>query len=105
MNVTAKPFLAGSVALLLAACGDSAKLPEEAAFGPHPALPEPTETTIPTINIARAKGWRRSLRWSRRTAVQGRLGPVDRRSGQGHPPEAISKSQASRLCEPIGCLI
>jgi glucose/arabinose dehydrogenase len=57
MNVTAKPFLAGSVALLLAACGDSAKLPEEAAFGPHPALPEPTETTIPTINIARAKGW------------------------------------------------
>jgi glucose/arabinose dehydrogenase len=57
MNVTAKSFLAGSVALLLAACGDSAKLPEEAAFGPHPALPEPTETTVPTINIARAKGW------------------------------------------------
>ncbi|MDQ6701812.1 MAG: sorbosone dehydrogenase family protein, partial [Pseudomonadota bacterium] len=45
------------MALILAACGDSAKLPEEAAFGPNPTLPEPTETIIPTINIAPAKGW------------------------------------------------
>jgi glucose/arabinose dehydrogenase len=29
----------------------------EAAFGPNPTLPEPTETIIPTINIAPAKGW------------------------------------------------
>jgi len=57
VNVTAKAFIAGSMALLLAACGDSAKLPEEAAFGPNPTLPEPTETIIPTINIAPAKGW------------------------------------------------
>jgi glucose/arabinose dehydrogenase len=57
VNVAAKAFIAGSMALFLAACGDSAKLPEEAAFGPNPTLPEPTETIIPTINIAPAKGW------------------------------------------------
>jgi glucose/arabinose dehydrogenase len=56
MNVTAKAVIAG-LALFLAACGDSAKLPENAAFGPNPTLPEPTGTTIPTINIAPAKGW------------------------------------------------
>jgi len=58
--VTAKTFIAGLVALFLAAGGDSAKLPEGAAFGPNPTLPEPTETTIPTINIAPAKGWPQS---------------------------------------------
>ena len=57
VNVTAKVIIAGSMTLFLAACGDSAKLPEEAAFGPNPTLPEPTETIIPTINIAPAKGW------------------------------------------------
>jgi hypothetical protein len=39
VNVTAKAFIAGSMALFLAACGDGAKLPEEAAFGPNPTLP------------------------------------------------------------------
>jgi glucose/arabinose dehydrogenase len=43
--------------LLLAGCGDSAKLPEQAAIGPNPPLPEPTKTLIPTVNIATAKGW------------------------------------------------
>jgi glucose/arabinose dehydrogenase len=49
--------LVGLMTLLLAACGDSAKLPEQAAFGPSPALPEPHKTLIPTVNIAPAKGW------------------------------------------------
>jgi hypothetical protein len=53
VNVTAKAFIAGSMALFLDG-GDSAKLPEEAAFGPNPTLPEPTETIIPTINVAPA---------------------------------------------------
>ncbi len=57
VNVTAEAFIAGSMALFLAACGDSAKLPEAAALGTNPTLPEPTETIIPTINIAPAKGW------------------------------------------------
>jgi hypothetical protein len=38
MNVTVKAVIVGSMALFLAACGDSAKLPEEAAFGPNPKL-------------------------------------------------------------------
>ena len=46
-----------SLSVLLTACGDSAKLPEEAAVGPSPTLPEPNETLLPTVNIAPAKGW------------------------------------------------
>jgi glucose/arabinose dehydrogenase len=42
---------------LLAACGDTAKLTEDAGIGPTPALPEPNPTWIPTVNIAPAKGW------------------------------------------------
>ena len=44
-------------ALLLSACGDIAKLPEEAAVGPNPTLPEPVQTLIPTVDIAPARGW------------------------------------------------
>jgi glucose/arabinose dehydrogenase len=45
------------LSLSLAACGDEAKLPEQAAIGINPVLPAPTSTIIPTINIAPAKGW------------------------------------------------
>jgi hypothetical protein len=38
VNVTAKPFIVGSMALSVAACGDSAKLQEEAALGPNPTV-------------------------------------------------------------------
>src|SRR5689334_5599469 len=41
----------------LTACGERARLPLAAGFGPSPALPEPTRTTIPTISIASAVGW------------------------------------------------
>jgi glucose/arabinose dehydrogenase len=44
-------------AALLAGCGDSSKLPEEATVGPDPALPPPASALIPTVNIAPAKGW------------------------------------------------
>ena len=44
-------------AFVLSACGDSAKLPEEATIGPNPTLPEPVSTLIPTVDIAPAKGW------------------------------------------------
>src|SRR5438874_2241312 len=37
--------------------GDTAKLPEIAATGPSPSLPEPIKTLIPTVHIAPAKGW------------------------------------------------
>jgi glucose/arabinose dehydrogenase len=36
---------------------DTAKLQETTAIGPSPTLPEPAPTTIPTVNIAVAKGW------------------------------------------------
>ena len=37
--------------------GDKAALPETAAIGPSPTIPEPTKTLIPTVHIAPAKGW------------------------------------------------
>ena len=43
--------------LLLAACKDPAKVPEEASTGPNPAIPKPQSALIPTVNIAAAEGW------------------------------------------------
>jgi len=43
--------------LNLDACGDVATLPEQAGIGPHPKLPPPNPTLLPTVNIAPAKGW------------------------------------------------
>src|SRR5712675_2034969 len=37
--------------------GETAKLPETAAEGPSPTLPEPTKRLLPTVHIAPAKGW------------------------------------------------
>jgi glucose/arabinose dehydrogenase len=48
---------AALAALLLAACGEQARLPDSAHVGPNPTLPEPTRTLIPTIDIAPATGW------------------------------------------------
>jgi len=41
----------------LAACAEMATLPISAGTGPHPTLPMPQQTLIPTMNIAPAKGW------------------------------------------------
>jgi hypothetical protein len=42
-------LIAGLAAVLMvAACGDSSNLPEQAGVGPTPTLPEPKQTTIPT---------------------------------------------------------
>ncbi|MBL8691106.1 MAG: sorbosone dehydrogenase family protein [Rhodospirillaceae bacterium] len=43
--------------LLLAACEDPAKVPDEASTGPNPAIPKPQSALIPTVNIAAAEGW------------------------------------------------
>ena len=54
----ARPCLiATSLALALGGCGDTAKTPVEAGYGPDPALPAPNKTLLPTVNIAPAKGW------------------------------------------------
>ena len=56
-----KPILffltTASLILNLAGCGEVATLPESAGIGPQPALPQPNQTLIPTVNIAPAKGW------------------------------------------------
>ncbi len=44
-------------ALLLAACGDTARLTVADGTGPRPVLPPPVSTLVPTVNIAPARGW------------------------------------------------
>jgi glucose/arabinose dehydrogenase len=46
-----------ATAMLLAACGDFAKLPVTAGIGPNPQLPPPDSALIPTVNVAPAKPW------------------------------------------------
>ncbi|MFA6162288.1 MAG: PQQ-dependent sugar dehydrogenase [Methylobacter sp.] len=45
------------LATILTACGDEARLSVSAGVGPHPQLPPPNQTFIPTVNIAPAVGW------------------------------------------------
>ncbi len=46
-----------AAAITLTACGEEARLPISAGVGPHPQLPPPNPTLIPTVNIAQAVGW------------------------------------------------
>lgn len=39
------------------ACAQEAKLPFSAGVGPDPVLPPPPKSLIPTVHVARAKGW------------------------------------------------
>jgi glucose/arabinose dehydrogenase len=41
----------------LTGCGSSATLPVLAGTGPHPVLPPPSSSLIPTVLVAEAKGW------------------------------------------------
>ncbi len=52
-----RTFLFAVAVIALTACGEVAQLPIEAGIGPHPQLPPPNPTLIPTVNIAPAKGW------------------------------------------------
>lgn len=49
---------AGLALTLLSACGEVAKLPVEAGMGPTPQLPPPNTTFLPTVNTAKAVGWK-----------------------------------------------
>ena len=44
-------------ALILAGCGHRADLTVAEGMGPHPKLPPPISTLLPTVNIAPAKSW------------------------------------------------
>ena len=43
--------------VLLAACGDTAKLPVTAGQGGNPELPAPNPSTLPTMKIGKVVGW------------------------------------------------
>jgi glucose/arabinose dehydrogenase len=49
--------LAAIALIVLAGCGDTARLPLSAGVGPAPELPAPRPTLVPTIDIAPAIGW------------------------------------------------
>ena len=49
--------IAGVMLAVLAACSEVATLPVSAGMGPQPTLPAPAPSLIPTVNIAKAKGW------------------------------------------------
>ncbi len=44
--------------LLLAGCGERATLPLAAGYGASPTLPAPKSTLLPTMNTAKAVGWK-----------------------------------------------
>ncbi|MGQ0813982.1 MAG: PQQ-dependent sugar dehydrogenase [Gemmatimonadota bacterium] len=46
------------LAVQIAGCAGSAKLPVSAGTGPNPVLPAPSTSLIPTIKVAKAVGWR-----------------------------------------------
>ena len=45
-----------AIPLILAGCGESAKLPLSAGIGPDPTLPPPDRTLVPTVPVATARG-------------------------------------------------
>ena len=57
MKAAAGLLAAGMLLATLAACGEVATLPVSAGTGPQPTLPAPAPSLIPTVNIAKAKGW------------------------------------------------
>jgi glucose/arabinose dehydrogenase len=57
MSAWQMPTLAIAAALLVAGCGEAAKLTPEVTTGPRPQLAEPHKTLIPTVNVAPAVGW------------------------------------------------
>lgn len=52
-----RPLHVLAACALIAGCGDTARLNIAQSTGPAPALPEPTRTLIPTINVAEASRW------------------------------------------------
>jgi glucose/arabinose dehydrogenase len=61
-NIILHVFCISSMFLSLTACSEMAKQSVLAGSGPHPTLPAPQKTLIPTVNIAPAKGWPAGLK-------------------------------------------
>jgi len=56
------------ISIALSGCGESAKNDITQSMGPNPALPDPVETMLPTVHVAKAIGWQND---SKPIAVQG----------------------------------
>ena len=54
-------FLILLLGFSLAACGQPARQPFDAGVGPEPRLPAPQQALIPTVNIAKARGWPKGM--------------------------------------------
>ena len=85
--------LALAVVSALAACGDTAKLPETAGMGPNPTLPAPITSLIPTVKIAPAKGWPAG-----RSDADGNAGPDGDRLCHRAPTPALGLHLAQWRC-------
>ncbi|HXC50535.1 MAG TPA: sorbosone dehydrogenase family protein [Candidatus Limnocylindrales bacterium] len=58
MRFSTTSLIAVALCVLTAAgCGDHARLPESAGFGPTPTLPPPHKSLFPTTNVVTAVGW------------------------------------------------
>ena len=56
-RTTLRILAMGASISLLAGCGEESSLPKGADVGSNPTIAKPTETMIPTVNVAPAKGW------------------------------------------------
>ena len=56
-RTTLRILAMGASISLLAGCGEESSLPKGADVGSSPTIAKPTETMIPTVNVAPAKGW------------------------------------------------
>jgi len=57
VQMVSRATLAATLAAATLGCGESARLPLSAGIGPHPELPPPVKSLIPTIKVAEARGW------------------------------------------------
>ena len=78
--------IVGFIAVPLVACGEQSKIAEEQSFGPNPTLPPPNPTLIPTVNIAKAKGWPQGIQPQ---AAQG-LAVTAFATGLAHPRTVLT---------------
>ncbi|HEX7777244.1 MAG TPA: sorbosone dehydrogenase family protein [Parvibaculum sp.] len=56
-KILALPLLAALLVSGFSASADQSAVPPGASFGPHPTLPEPHSSMLPTVHIAKAVGW------------------------------------------------
>lgn len=56
-GVASRVAVAALTLLAITACGEVARLPISASFGPQPELPSPVSSLIPTTRVARAVDW------------------------------------------------